>query len=67
MNPSRHPSRKLHVQLAMVALFGRGVALVAPSAALAVDGQTKLALLPVGQPGAYFDLMMNRERLRRSR
>lgn len=42
----------------MVALFGLGVALVAPSAALAVDGQMKLALLPVGQPGAYFDLTM---------
>ncbi len=42
----------------MVALFGLGVALVAPSAALAVGGQPKLALLPVGQPGAYFDLSM---------
>jgi hypothetical protein len=58
LNLSRHPSRKLHMRLAMVALFAVGVALVAPSAALARDGQIKLALLPIGQPGPYFDLTM---------
>jgi hypothetical protein len=42
----------------MVALVVLGVALVAPAAALAADGPMKLALLPVGQPGPYFDLTM---------
>lgn len=41
--------------LALVAL---GFAIVTPSAALAADGQMKLVLLPVGQPGPYFDLTM---------
>jgi hypothetical protein len=34
------------------------VAFLAPSAALAGNSQVKLALLPVGQPGSYFDLIM---------
>jgi hypothetical protein len=34
------------------------VAFLAPSAALAGNSQVKLALLPVGQPGSYFDLTM---------
>lgn len=46
------------MRLAVIALFGLGVGLVTPSAALALDGQMKLALLPVGQPGPYFDLTM---------
>jgi hypothetical protein len=33
-------------------------ALVAPTAAFAAEPRIKLALLPVGQPGSYFDLTM---------
>jgi hypothetical protein len=40
------------------ALLGVLVALVAPASALAVDGQIKLALSPIEQPGSYFDLTM---------
>ena len=58
MYHSRHPSRTLHLRLAIVALLVLGAAMVAPAAALAKDGQLKLALLPVGQPGPYFDLTM---------
>jgi hypothetical protein len=35
------------------------LALVAPGAAFAVDGEFKLVLAPVGQAGPYFDLVMN--------
>lgn len=42
----------------MVALFSASVALVAPGAALGENGQIKLALLPVGQAGTFFDLSM---------
>jgi hypothetical protein len=40
--------------MALVAIL----ALVAPAPALAGDDQVKLALLPVGQPGSFFDLTM---------
>ena len=46
------------MRLAIVALVAVGAALVAPAAALAREGQLKLALRPVGQPGSYFDLTM---------
>jgi hypothetical protein len=46
------------MRLAIVALVAMGAALVAPAAALAQDGRYKLGLLPVGQPGPYFDLTM---------
>src|ERR1700690_1660020 len=56
--PPRHPSRLLGMRLATVALFAMLVALGAPSVALAQTGQIKLALLPVGQAGSFFDLTM---------
>lgn len=42
----------------MVALFAASLGLLAPAAAFAGNGDVKLALLPVGQAGAYFDLTM---------
>lgn len=42
----------------IVALVGLLAALGAPAAALAGEGQFKLALLPVGESGPYFDLAM---------
>ena len=48
----------LHTRLAIVTLLALGAALVAPAVALARDGQMKLALLPVDQPGSYFDVTM---------
>ena len=42
-----------------LALFVLCIGLLVPSAAVAADDQIKLALLPVGQPGPYFDLTMD--------
>jgi hypothetical protein len=39
-------------------LLNASVALVAPGAASAQSGPIKLAILPVGQPGSFFDLTM---------
>jgi hypothetical protein len=46
------------MRLAMVALFVTGLGLLAPGVALGQGTQVKLALLPVGQAGPYFDLTM---------
>jgi hypothetical protein len=40
------------------ALLSALVAVVAPAAAFAADGQVKLALSPIDQPGSFFDLTM---------
>jgi hypothetical protein len=45
-------------RLATIAIFGAMVVLVAPGAALAQGSPTKLALLPLGQAGSFFDLTM---------
>jgi hypothetical protein len=42
----------------MVALLLASLGLLAPGAAFAADGHLKLALLPVGQSGSFFDLTM---------
>jgi hypothetical protein len=42
----------------MVALFLVTLGVLTPAAAIAGNGGVKLALLPVGQAGAYFDLRM---------
>lgn len=41
-----------------MALLATLVTLAAPGTTLAQDPQTKLVLLPIGQPGSYFDLTM---------
>jgi hypothetical protein len=46
------------MRLAIVALVALAAVLVMPAAALAKEGPLRLALLPVGQPGPYFDLTM---------
>lgn len=53
MKPGRTASA-----LAIVALFGLLAAIGAPAAVLGAEGQFKLALMPVGESGAYFDLAM---------
>jgi hypothetical protein len=54
----RRPASHLpSVGLAVVALLAAMLVVTAPVAAQAAD-QVKLALLPVGQPGSYFDLTM---------
>ena len=45
-------------RLAIVTVLIALVTLVAPGAAFAQNGQIKLALVPVGQAGSYFDLVM---------
>ena len=44
--------------LTIVALFGLLAALAAPAVAIAAEGQFKLALLPLGESGPYFDIHM---------
>jgi hypothetical protein len=50
--------RRRRSSVAAVTLFAAVVAFIAPGAASAQDTQTKLVLLPVGQPGSWFDLTM---------
>ena len=45
-------------RLAVIGLFAVLISVLAPSAAFAQDAPIRLALLPVGQPGSYFDLVM---------
>jgi hypothetical protein len=60
----RHPTGRarrggaLHSRLAPIGLFAVLIAFLVPAAALGNNGQIKLALLPVGQPGSFFDLSM---------
>jgi hypothetical protein len=65
MPPWRHAGRRCGSRLAIVALLSVFTAIVAPSAALAGNGQIKLALTPVGQPGSFFDLTMRPGETRR--
>lgn len=58
MTSRRRASRGLGLRLATLALISASVALVAPGTALAADSPIKLALLPVGQAGSFFDLTM---------
>ena len=46
------------LRLAAIGLFALLTSVLAPSAAFAQDAPIRLALLPVGQPGSYFDLVM---------
>ncbi len=50
--------RRLLAGPAVVALAAMSLGLAAPSAAFADAGQIKLALLPIGQAGSFFDLSM---------
>jgi hypothetical protein len=52
-------------RLAVVGLFALFIAFLAPKAAFAQDAPIRLALLPVGQPGSYFDLTMRPGETRR--
>ena len=47
-----------HSRLAVIGLFAVLLALLAPGAALAQSERVRLALLPVDQPGSFFDLTM---------
>ena len=47
-----------HLRLALVALFGMSLALMAPAEALAHNDGLRLVLRPIGQAGSYFDLSM---------
>lgn len=58
MAADRRVFRHSHSGLAAVALVSLLAAFAMPGAALAGDIPIKLALLPVGQPGSYFDLTM---------
>jgi hypothetical protein len=58
MTDDRHARRLRGLRLAIVALFSVLVTCVTPGAALAQNGHVKLALLPVGQSGSFFDLTM---------
>jgi hypothetical protein len=58
VNPQRRASRGLGLRLAALALISASVALAAPGTALASGSPIKLALLPVGQAGSFFDLTM---------
>ncbi len=58
MNPRRRASRGIGLRLATLALLSTSVALGGPGTALAADAPIKLALLPVGQAGSFFDLTM---------
>jgi len=50
--------RTLGSRLAVIGLFAVLIAVLVPTAALGQSGQIKLALLPVDQPGSFFDLRM---------
>ncbi len=51
-------SRRLLTGPAIVALLALGLGLLAPSTTRAANGQIRLALLPIGQAGSFFDLSM---------
>jgi hypothetical protein len=53
-----HPVRARGSRRAILSLFVGLLALVAPAAAHAQDPRVRLALLPIDQPGSYFDLTM---------
>jgi hypothetical protein len=55
---ARRLAHRLSGPLALVALWVATLTLVPSSAALAQSPATKLALLPVGQPGSFFDLTL---------
>jgi hypothetical protein len=50
--------RRLAIRLAAVTLFGATLGLASPGLALAGSNPVKLAILPVDQPGSFFDLKM---------
>jgi hypothetical protein len=56
--------RQLPVRLATVVLLVATLGVVAPTIVLAQGAQIKLALLPVGQAGSYFDLTMKAGEIR---
>jgi hypothetical protein len=56
LRPDR--SSAWHSKLAAIGLFAVLFAVLAPGAALAQSERVRLALLPVGQPGSFFDLTM---------
>jgi hypothetical protein len=58
MDPRRHAGRGIGRQVATLALIGASFVVLAPGTALAADPPIKLALLPVGQAGSFFDLTM---------
>ncbi len=54
----RPDARRHAFRLAAVALLCAVVTSLVPGAILAADAQIRLSLLPVGQPGPYFDLVL---------
>ena len=58
MTGDRRIGRPGATRLLAGALLSALVSVVAPAPAFAADGQVKLALSPIDQPGSYFDLTM---------
>lgn len=58
MSPRATAGRRLGIRLALVVVAGLAFSLALPGASRAQQGPVNLALLPVGQPGSFFDLKM---------